>query len=499
MRRTVQLIASPAQRSHVQSRRESLMTPLFSILLAITVGGGPLATAAVAGPGGGSAKPWLVQVNHRIDLEKYVHRVAGSDGQSASGVMTQERSVTNLTSGLLLDTEGHVLTRLVNLDPANAAPDLTITTNAGKTVPATLVGVDGPTGFIVLEAKGLRGVTPAPVAATATLSDAALVDILSPDFRHASDARRVGFPTAAPVRGRVLQAQASPALIHSGVAFTIQSDDFMPTNDMSVVQGGSGAVLGVAKYVAPGHGYVFPIAYVRDVVVKRVVDAKGSVRSGWLGAEGSSVRDVDAARRPASVDAGVIVNTVVDKSPAARAGLRPNDVITRFDDVPIETTNDLALAVRSLPAGAGVKIVVVRAGAETNLTATLGDRPGGTATRVWLETTAASNPAAVGAPRAVVAPLGDVGLTVIDMSQQLAEGYFKVKGGVLVEEVKAQSAAERAGLRAGDVITRVGTLDVANRAAFTAAVLDGLGRPLVLTVQRDGKPRTVTISLPAAK
>ncbi len=84
-------------------------------------------------------------------------------------------------------------------------------------------------------------------------------------------------------------------------------------------------------------------------------------------------------------------------------------------------------------------------------------------------------------------------MTVLDLTEQLA-GYFGVDGGVLVENVQKGSAAEKAGLKAGDVVTAVAGIPVRDRRGFESAVAQAARSGRVeVTVQRERSPVTVVV------
>jgi S1-C subfamily serine protease len=481
--------------------------------------------------------PWLVSVNHRIDLDAYVTLARGGVGRVEMGVVRQPsaRRVVNLTSGILVDTEGHVVTRLVNLLPTAPSHDISVTAADGRTLRAEFVGLDAPSGFAVLRVLELRGIRPAPVRTVTALSDAELVNILSPDYRRVPMASKQRlFPTLPPAEGRVLQGTATPLLARSGVVGVIESRAFVSSSDLSLIESKSGDVLGVAKYVAPGRGHVFPIAFVRDVVARRVVETRGNVSAGWLGADGTSVADLAATQRPGGASAGVIIDSVVPDGPAALAGMRAGDLVLLFDKVSVANAEDLGTAIRSTPANTAVTIAVMRDGAQIALRPLLGGQPlapganaqpsgADTVARLTLKVTQleaqlartsdaakrdelqkslelyrSSLEQAVREAKPAAAPVTvESGVVLEELSRQLAE-YSGVEGGVLVKEVKPGSAAERAGLQAKDIIVRVGDVGISNRASFLAAMLDAASSrvaSVTIVAQRRGEPLSLTLAL----
>jgi serine protease Do len=183
--------------------------------------------------------------------------------------------------------------------------------------------------------------------------------------------------------------------------------------------------------------------------------------SGWLGVQ---IADVDAdkvkeLKLPA--ERGVLITEVEADSPAAKAGLKANDVVTEYNGQRIESTTQFRRMVRESLAGRAVQLTVWRDGRAQTLSATLGDsrdRIASTFTLAGPRSTFKfdSDMFRFDMPSIFVtsrAPL--LGISAEDISGQLG-AYFGAPGGegVLVREVNAGSPAEKAGMKAGDVITK---------------------------------------------
>jgi serine protease Do len=247
------------------------------------------------------------------------------------------------------------------------------------------------------------------------------------------------------------------------------------------------AGLAMALAIAAGIGAaVLPPAQAqsRQVQLERPVKARQSSPRvvqffGGGSRIGVSIRDIEAADKGASN--GVVVEEVTENSPAAKAGIRKDDVFVEFDGERVRSVRQLTRLVQETPSGRTVQATVLRAGQRTNLSITpddgqpfnfeqferFGDLGREFAWRM-VPPAPAAPPAAPGrpAPPAPPAPpsawrFGDLlgrsarlGMTVDSLSSQLAD-YFGTKRGVLVTSVTDGSAASKAGIKAGDVITSV--------------------------------------------
>ncbi|MFN0158438.1 MAG: PDZ domain-containing protein [Bacteroidota bacterium] len=169
---------------------------------------------------------------------------------------------------------------------------------------------------------------------------------------------------------------------------------------------------------------------------------------GWLGVSIQDMTPRLARSMDSKTNEGALVTEVLNDTPADKAGLREEDIIVEFDGKTISDADDLTDAVRRTKPGASVNIAVVRTNQRTTMQAVLGSQP-------RPRTAAVIPPIAPHPPS--ISTTGVRGLQLRGLNDQLAE-YFQIpdKRGVLVEEVEEESNAEKAGLKAGDVITKIG-------------------------------------------
>ena len=259
---------------------------------------------------------------------------------------------------------------------------------------------------------------------------------------------------------------------------------------------------------------------------EKKIEKKVVVRSG-SGRLGVSIDDTTGDAR------GATVRSVAEDSAAEKAGIKEGDVIIRFDGEAVRSASHLSRLVAETPSGRAVAIEVSRGGATQKLTATLAEGgkrfrfygPGGSDKEWTFEMPEWSleppdpplPPAAPGAPHALIAPRppkaftwkgdGDVfsiqrfgprklGIEYMELGEQLA-AYFKAgKSGVLVTSVDADGPAAKAGLKAGDVIVKLGADVIADGGDLREA-LSGAegGSEVAVTVQREGRPVELKVTL----
>ncbi len=195
---------------------------------------------------------------------------------------------------------------------------------------------------------------------------------------------------------------------------------------------------------------------------------------------------------------GVLVDDVVDHSPADEAGLEEGDIIIKFEDKAVKDVDELREIIAASKEGEKVALVVFRVGKEIKLTAELGE-----AEDVSKEIIIKRGMGRPGMMKMKGGCCCDgecnvwLGLEVQRLSDQLAE-YFKVKDGegVLVATVVKDAPAEKAGIKAGDVIIKIGDEEIENRADLREAICGKkAGDEVGVTLLRDGQQRTLKVAL----
>jgi len=199
---------------------------------------------------------------------------------------------------------------------------------------------------------------------------------------------------------------------------------------------------------------------------------------------------------------GVEVTSVTEDSPAYQAGIRQGDVILEYNGQHVEGGEQFVRMVQETPAGRKAAMQVWRNGSAKSVTATIGSRQerlfrgGGEV----LVPGAGFSPFPPGLPAIPDTPYDmfswrstTLGVETEALNSQLAE-FFGVKEGVLVRAVTRGSAAETAGLKAGDVITKVDGQAVSSPRNITP-FLRHSGRSVTLTVVRNHKELTLNVKL----
>lgn len=218
---------------------------------------------------------------------------------------------------------------------------------------------------------------------------------------------------------------------------------------------------------------------------------------------GVGVADIDADRaRELKLPEvrGVEIKNVDDDSPAAKAGLKEGDVVLEYNGQRIEGMEQLTRMVRETPAGREVKIVFWRNGASQTAAATIGKRSGRAFNFADGQGFVFPMPPAVPAipdvPHGMMSWRSTMlGIESESLTSQLAE-FFGVKKGVLVRSVMKNSAAEKAGIKAGDVIVKVDDTQVTNSREITSVLRAARSKKTVpVALVREKREMTVTVTL----
>jgi len=223
---------------------------------------------------------------------------------------------------------------------------------------------------------------------------------------------------------------------------------------------------------------------------------------------GIGVAEINAERAKAlklSEERGVEITRVEPDSPAEKAGLKPGDVVLEYNGQRVEGTQQFVRMVRETPPGRRVTLLISRDGATQTVAATLGRRraadwslgPEFRADMERLREQLRDLRIEVDAPRAFILSWRSalLGVEAESLTDQLAE-FFGVKEGVLVRSVLKGTPAEKAGLKAGDVITKVEGETVRSPSQISSRLrrLRDKGSAQ-LTIVRNRQEMTVTIAL----
>jgi len=227
--------------------------------------------------------------------------------------------------------------------------------------------------------------------------------------------------------------------------------------------------------------------------------------SGWLGVEIGEVTAEKAKDLKLTAQRGVVVMDVEPDGPAAKAGLKENDVITQYDGQAVEGTVQFRRLVRETPTGRTVALVICRNGATQNVSVELGERSAFFEKRMKGKMRDFDNAFAFSMPSqdfTVAIPSLDsrtpaLGINAEDLSGQLGTYFGAPDGtGILIREVRSGTAAAKAGLQAGDVIVKLDGKPVRTLADLRVVLRDKSDQKTVaLGIIRKSAEMSVTVGI----
>jgi len=235
----------------------------------------------------------------------------------------------------------------------------------------------------------------------------------------------------------------------------------------------------------------------------------------WLGVETQEVTAEKAKELKMPAERGVFVGKVLEESPAAKAGLKDGDVITEINGQRVEGAAQFRRMIREIPSGRTVQLSLWRDGRSQSVSVALGKVEENMQRMVGAmpQTFKFRMP-----DMPEVAPMPDMpsmewndgellmghprlGIDAEDIGGQLGAYFGAPEGeGILVREVNAGSAAEKAGVKAGDVITSINGERLHGLSELRSKLSSlGDGKTAKLGVIRNKSSLTLDVELPARK
>jgi serine protease Do len=371
----------------------------------------------------------------------------------------------SLGSGFILNGEGFILT---NNHVVKDATDILVTLSDGRQFKADVVGKDAQTDVALI-----RLPKPPKELSTVVLGD--------------SDALR---------QGDFVLALGSPLGLRDTATFGIVSakhrsgisqgtgtyDDFIQT-DAAINPGNSGGplfnlrgeVVGintaiVRPDIGQGIGFAVPVNLAKSILPQ--LREKGKVTRGFMGVSVSDLSpDLAQAFNLSSSTKGALVQSVVPRGPAAKAGVEAGDLVVALNGKPVESASDLTRNVALVPPGESVSVTVLRKGDKKQLSFKVAQRPEdeGVASRGEGEG-GASDEGDGGGGKADKSPKLGVSLAPLTPAVARELGVQAGAEGVVVTDVVDGGPAQRASVRRGDIILEVNRQPVKKPDDVAAAI-----------------------------
>jgi len=324
-----------------------------------------LSTAGAAGFSGAAraASPAVVSISTSKAAANNVH--SGDPWfRFFFGDQAQAQPQTGLGSGVIVSPAGYILT---NNHVIEEADEIEVMLNDGRKSVAKVIGTDPETDLAILKIE---------------LTDLPVITLGNSDALSIGDqVLAIGNPfgVGQTVTGGIVSALGRTQLGINTFENFIQTDAAInPGNSGGALVDVNGHLMGINTAIysrsggSMGIGFAIPTSTARSVMESIVRD--GQVTRGWIGVEPQELSPELAESFGIPAGSGVIITGVLQNGPAAQAGIRPGDVITKVAEREVGTVAQLLSAVAALPPGTPATMDVVRRDGKTQMTVTPGRR-----------------------------------------------------------------------------------------------------------------------------
>lgn len=346
----------------------------------------------------------------------------------------QAEPIQALGSGFIIEKNGLIIT---NNHVVDKADEIEVQlSDSEKKYKAKVIGKDSKTDIALIKIETKKDLPTIPFGSSDKLKVGSWVAAFGNPLGLSHSVTK-GIVSA---KGRVVD--------ELGIFPFIQTDaSINPGNSGGPLVNLQGEVVGVNTFIikgANGLGFAVPIDGVKQILSE--LKKNGSVRRGYLGITYGPIDPRAARHLGLKTLEGAIIGDVSPGSPAAKAGLKPYDVILEFGKTKIIDAGILSNAVAKQKVGSKVKVVVWREGKQKNLYVKIKLPP---------ESNTASSPKGKGGGKAmgINAPY-DLGFHMVNLNKSRARNMKipYIKGAAVITHVSEGSPAEAAGLMEGDII-----------------------------------------------
>ncbi len=426
------------------------------------------------------------QGNSQGDMQDFFNRFfggqggqGGDDGEQGGG----EREA--LGSGFVVDSRGYIITNNHVVDKADKiyvklSTDPDSDTEHGR--PAHVIGVDPDTDIAVIK---IDAPSPLPTVKLGNSDGAQVGDwvlAIGSPF-SLSETVTAGIVSA---KNRSIDEPGGPP---NQFQKFIQTDAAInPGNSGGPLVDMAGQVIGMNTAIytqsmgSEGVGFAMPSNVIASVY-NQLISPDHKVIRGSIGISFQSTPPSSAVGRIYGfANGGVLVNTVnPPNGPAAKAGVKPGDVIVSIDGKPVKDGDSLVADISSRKVGSTVELGIKRNGNPISLNVGIADRA-----KLFADNGAASDDNA--APTESDAGEGKLGIKVDAIPGKLAT-TLGLKGGVIVTTVRPGSFADEIGLGKGTIIVAINRQPITDEASYRA-IVNGLhsGQDVAFEVRSSNAP-----------
>ncbi len=348
------------------------------------------------------------------------------------------RTVSNsLGSGFIVDAEGRILTNAHVIGRANV---ISVQLDDGREIPAKLVGRDPRVDLAVLDID-VEGLHPLELGDSDKVRVGDYVVAVGNPF-GLGETVTTGIVSAL---GRVMPGDGAGTFNYQDY---IQTDAAInPGNSGGALVDMQGRLIGLNTAIFSrdggfmGIGFAIPSDMARSIMNSLV--RTGKVVRGYLGVTIQDLSSELAEQFHLKSSKGAIVTDVTADSPAAKAGLKSDDVVLEYNGKPVSDSRGLSFAVAATEPGREAPMNILRDGKAETITIKVGEQPGD---RQLASAASAEGDHSV---------LNGVEVTDLDAASRNEFDVPSRVHGALVTDVDSSSAAAEAGLAPGDVIMEI--------------------------------------------
>ena len=278
------------------------------------------------------------------------------------GIQQQQ---SGLGSGVIMSADGYVLT---NNHVIEGADQIEAVLSDGRRAAARVIGADPESDLAVLKID-------LPQLPVMTPSDSDRIEV-------GDTVLAIGNPfgVGQTVTSGIVSALGRDQLGINTFENFIQTDAAInPGNSGGALTDVQGRLLGINTAIysrsggSLGIGFAIPVNVARQTL--QDIIANGQVVRGWIGVESTALTPELAENLGAASAQGVIITGVLNGGPAARAGMRPGDVVTRINGRPIRTVAELRAGITALRPGTAATFTALRQGQNVEMQLVPGQRP----------------------------------------------------------------------------------------------------------------------------
>ena len=366
-----------------------------------------------------------------------------------------------LGSGVIISEEGHILT---NHHVAGDADELKVTLSNDQEYEAEVVGSDKLSDVAVIKIKNPPKNLPiTEMGDSEKLHVGETVIAIGNPFGYANT-----------VTSGILSATGRRVGINSYENYLQTDASINPGNSGGALVNLDGLLIGINTAIASrtgashGIGFAIPINMAKKIMEDLI--GEGVVTRGYLGVYLQPIDENISEAMGLTSTKGALVSSVIEDSPADKAGFQETDIILKIGDKTIKNVNHLRNVVAMLEAEESYVFTIMREGKEHTLKVKIGVRP--------------DDPQA---KSKTIKPKEDFGFSLEALTRNHAYRYnINSKYGLIITNIKIGSAGDKSGFKAGDVILQVNKKKVTDIPKFYELINESNKDIQLVLVERGG-------------